>query len=51
MTHMVHTRRACVHIPFVISGLVIVSMAELRPYSFEPEYGLDERVDEAADSD
>ena len=26
-------------------------MVNLRPYSFEPEYGLDERVDEAADSD
>ena len=26
-------------------------MADLRPYSFEPQYGLDERVDEAADSD
>ena len=51
MTQLVHTRRACVHIPCVSCVLVIVSMADLRPYSFEPEYGLDERVDEAADSD
>ena len=51
MTQLVHTRRACVHIPCVSSVLVIVSMADLRPYSFDPEYGLDERVDEAADSD
>ena len=47
MTQLVHTRRACVHIPCVSCVLVIVSMADLRPYSFE----LDERVDEAADSD
>ena len=51
MTQLVHTRRACVHIPCVSCVLVIVSMVDLRPYSFEPEYGLDERVDEAADSD
>ena len=28
-----------------------MSTADLRPYSFEPQHGLDERVDEAADSD
>ena len=51
MTQLVHTRRACVHFPCVSFVLVIVSMADLRPYSFEPEYGLDERVDEASCSD
>ena len=51
MTQLVHTRRAYVHIPCVSCVLVIVSTADLRPYSFEPQHGLDERVDEAADSD
>ena len=50
MTQLVHTHRACVHIPCVSCVLVIVSMADLRPHSFEPQHGLDERVDEAADS-
>ena len=51
MTQLVHTHRACVQIPCVSCVLVIVSMADLRPNSFEPQHGLDERVDEAADSD
>ena len=42
MTQLVHTQRACVHIPCF--GCVLVN-------SFEPEYGLDERVDKAVDSD
>ena len=33
MMQLVHTHRACFHIPCVSCVLVIVSMADLRPYS------------------